>query len=283
MKRIVVAGVPEHFNLPWHLAIDEGAFEERGIDLEFIEVPEGTGRMCSMLREGETDMAIVLTEGIIKDISQGNPSTIIRTYVDSPLYWGIHVDAHSNIKTIKDLEGKTAAISRFGSGSHLMAFVHADTQGWDVNQLQFREVQNVNGAIEALGSGAADYFMWEHYTTKPYVDNGVFRRLGDCPTPWPCFVIAIRKETLKKEPAVVRHILEVLDVFTSEFKHIPSIDRMLANRYGQELEDIREWLSITRWSQENIDPVTIKAVQHQLLKLGIIDRALPFDELVTKV
>jgi hypothetical protein len=29
------------------------------------------------------------------------------------------------------------------------------------------------------------------------VDKGIFRRIGDCPTPWPCFVIAVR-EILEK-------------------------------------------------------------------------------------
>lgn len=44
MKSLRVAGVPEHFNLPWHLADEEGAFESAGIDLQWIDVPEGTGK-----------------------------------------------------------------------------------------------------------------------------------------------------------------------------------------------------------------------------------------------
>ena len=69
MKTVKIIGVPEHFNLPWHLAIEEGAFEERGINLEWTEVPEGTGRMCQLLDSKETDLAIILTEGIIKSIT----------------------------------------------------------------------------------------------------------------------------------------------------------------------------------------------------------------------
>ena len=33
MKTIRITGVPEHFNLPWHLCIEGGEFEEMGIDL----------------------------------------------------------------------------------------------------------------------------------------------------------------------------------------------------------------------------------------------------------
>ena len=77
MKQIRIAGVPEHFNLPWHLCVEGGEFEAEGIDLQWTDVPEGTGKLCQMLREGETDMAIILTEGIIKDILQNH------TQVDS--------------------------------------------------------------------------------------------------------------------------------------------------------------------------------------------------------
>jgi hypothetical protein len=30
------------------------------------------GKMCQMLRDGETDIAVILTEGIVKDIVAGN-------------------------------------------------------------------------------------------------------------------------------------------------------------------------------------------------------------------
>ena len=39
--------------------------------------------MCQMLRDGEADMAVILTEGIVKDIVAGNPSKIVQIYVQS--------------------------------------------------------------------------------------------------------------------------------------------------------------------------------------------------------
>nr|WP_317130383.1 hypothetical protein [Antarcticibacterium arcticum] len=86
MTTIRVGGVPEHFNLPWHLCIEEGDFEYEKINLEWIEFPDGTGAMNKALRNGEIDVAIILTEGIIKDITAGNPSKIIQTYIDSPWF-----------------------------------------------------------------------------------------------------------------------------------------------------------------------------------------------------
>ena len=103
MVKITIGGVPEHFNLPWHLAIDEGLFEDNGIGLKWQDFPGGTGAMCNALRDDTIDVAVILTEGIIKDIIDGNPSKIVQTYVQTPLHWGVHVASNSTYKSIDDL------------------------------------------------------------------------------------------------------------------------------------------------------------------------------------
>jgi ABC-type nitrate/sulfonate/bicarbonate transport system substrate-binding protein len=280
MKTVRIAGVPEHFNLPWHLCIENGEFDQVGIDLQWTDVPEGTGKMCQMLRNNETDIAVILTEGIIKDISAGNESTIVQVYVQSPLIWGIHVDAKSEFNQLSDLENKKAAISRLGSGSHLMSFVNAQNQNWDTTTLQFEIVNTIDGAVEALSEGKADYFMWERFMTKPLVDNGIFRRVADCPTPWPCFVIVVRNEFLKKNESSIELILEIINSTTSEFKMIPSIDRTLASRYHQKQEDIQEWLKLTRWSQKKLDQNTFQKIQEQLFALNLIENKMSYESAV---
>lgn len=280
MKSLKIAGVPEHFNLPWHLCIENEEFEAEGIDLQWSDVPEGTGKLCQMLRNGETDIAVILTEGIIKDIVAGNPSKIVQVYVQSPLIWGIHVDAKSKYQKLSDLKNTKAAISRIGSGSQLMAYVNAHNEGWKTDDLQFEIVNTIDGAVEALSAGTADYFMWERFMTKPLVDNGTFRRVADCPTPWPCFVIAVRNETLENDPESIQKILEIINQTTQEFKEIPSIDRTLSERYNQKREDIQEWLSLTKWSQKQLTEQMLNKVQNQLLELSIIDKKGTFVEIV---
>jgi len=280
MKTIKIAGVPEHFNLPWHLCIENEEFEAQDIDLQWTDVPEGTGKLCQMLRNGETDIAVILTEGIIKDIVSGNPSKIVQVYVQSPLIWGIHVGAASKYKTLSDLQGTKAAISRIGSGSQLMAYVNAHNQGWKTEDLQFEIINTIDGAVEALTAGTADYFMWERFMTKPLVDKGIFRRIGDCPTPWPCFVIAVRNEVLETQPEIIKTILDIINQTTEEFKEIPSIDKTLSSRYNQKIEDIQEWLSLTEWSQKSLDNKTLNNVQNQLLELSIIDKKGTFADIV---
>ncbi|NNG09979.1 MAG: ABC transporter substrate-binding protein [Arenibacter sp.] len=280
MKKVNIIGVPEHFNFPWHLAIEEGAFKARGIDLQWEDIPEGTGKMASLLEEGKTDLAIILTEGIVKSITEGNPSKIVQEYIATPLLWGIHVAAKSNYNEPGDLKNKVAAISRFGSGSHLMAFVNAKNNDWDTQDLQFEVVNNLDGAISALTDGRADYFMWERFTTKPLVDEGVFRRITDCPTPWPCFVVAATDRFITENPGTLSHILEVINIYTSDFKIIPSIDRSLSNNYNQQLQDIQHWLSLTEWGQKNIEATTLEQVQNTLMNLNLIEKKLAVNKIL---
>ena len=283
MKPIKIVGVPEHFNLPWHLLIENGDFKKAEIDLQWTDVPEGTGKMCEMLRNGECDIAVILTEGIVKDIVAGNPSKIVQVYVESPLIWGIHVAAQSKYKTLSDLENTKIAISRYGSGSQLMAYVNANNQNWNTQNLQFEVVNTIDGAVESLSNGTADYFMWERFMTKPLVDKGIFRRIADCPTPWPCFVIAVRDELIAKHPDVIKKILEIINSKTKNFKEIPSIDRVLSEKYHQKITDIQEWLSLTEWSQKSLNAAILLKIQNQLFDLKIIDKKGTFASIVKAI
>ena len=281
MKNIKIGGVPEHFNLPWYLTLRDKSYHEENINLRWHDYHGGTGQMCKALRDKEIDMAVILTEGIIKDIIAGNECKIVQIYTKSPLIWGIHVADNSSYQKIADLKGRKAAISRYGSGSHLMSYVNAENNNWNLTKdLDFEVIKNLDGALIGLPNGIGDYFMWEKFTTKPYVDSGIFRTLGYCPTPWPCFVIAVRNDVLENDSDTIETILNIINGTTSEFKQIPSIDHMLANRYDQKIEDVQEWLSLTEWSQENIDEKTISTIQNKLLSLDIIDKKAKYSDLV---
>lgn len=272
MKTIRVGGVPEHFNMPWHLCIEDGDFEYEQLNIEWRDFPDGTGAMNKALRNNEIDVAIILTEGVIKDMTAGNPVKIIQKYISSPLIWGIHVAADSPYNEVKDLEYTRAAISREGSGSQLMAYVNAQQQKWGITSLDFEIVGDIEGAVKALKEDRAQYFMWERFTTKPLVDKNIFNRVGDCPTPWPCFVVVAREEFIETHEHELVKMLDVVNSKSVSFKEIPEVEKLLAERYGQKQEDIKEWLDITSWSQVQISEEDIQKVQETLKLLGLIEK-----------
>jgi len=280
MTTIRVGGVPEHFNYPWHLAIEEKKFEKVGINLAWKDFYGGTGELSDALKNGEIDIALMLTEGIVKEISEGSNFKILQKYISSPLLWGIHVAANSSYHNIEDLKGTTAAISRYGSGSHLLTYINAKNQGWETQDLSFEVVNDLSGAVKALPEDDAQYFMWEHFTTKPLVDDGTFRRLGDCPSPWPCFVIASTDTFIEKKSLAILKILKVLNGVTKDFKDKPDLPKILAEKYEQKENDIKLWLAQTEWAQRQIQEKTIIETQNQLLDLDLIDKKLPFNDFI---
>ena len=281
MKVVRIGGVPEHFNYAWYIALKEHHFRNQGIDLQWVDCHGGTGEMVQGLQNNKIDMAVVLTEGIVKAISEGNPSKIVQTFVQSPLVWGIHVATNAPYKSLTDLKQKYAAISRIGSGSHLMAYVHAKQMGWNPKtDLRFNIVNHLQGGIEALQHGRAHYFLWEKFTTKPYVDQGIFRRIGECPTPWPCFVIAARNSFIEHHAGPLKLILNVINGITKGFKNISNIDSIISERYGLKNQDVIDWLNLTEWSLDMIDKSTLSVVQKQLLELNLISNRMKYTALV---
>jgi len=277
MEKIRIGGVPEHFNLPIHLAMERGLFAEKGIDIEWTTFDGGTGQMTKALRNDEVDCCILLTEGIIKDIIAGNKSKLISNYINSPLTWGIHTGYDNELTHHKKIYDKRYAISRFGSGSHLMSIVDATQEDKKIDESQFVIINNLEGALESLSEDKSDVFYWEKYTTKPYVDSGQLRKVGEFVTPWPCFMIAATDKILAKAPQSIIRMLRVIHDICDSFMADETYIDLVAERYNQKPKDVAKWYHSTEWAIHGwINNKMINNVTYHLQVAGIIqDRVLP--------
>ena len=160
MIKLRIGGVPEHFNLPWHLGLEERRFARSGVDLEWRDYPGGSGAMAKALRVGDLD-----------------------------------------------------------------------------------------GAVAAFAAGTADVFFWEKLMTKPLVDTGRFRRIGEFTAPWPAFVVcAVRAMKPAEREALGRAVGIALDAARA-LRARPDAAQLIAARYGLKAGDVAEWLETVRWSE----------------------------------
>lgn len=266
MHTLRIGGVPEHFNLPWHLGIENKIFENEGLKVEWTTFKGGTGQMTQALRNNEIDVCVVLTEGIAADIINGNPSKIISKYLNTPLIWGVFTGAENPINYYGEIYDKTYAISRYGSGSHLMPIVDALFKDKVIKDDQFNIIKNLDGALESLSTNQSDVFYWEKYTTKPYVDKGIFKSLGEFVTPWPCFMLAATNKAIKEKNEALQIMLKTLYFITRQF--MTSIDAIeqVSERYEQQLEDVRNWFHSTEWSTN--DEISFKMLENVIYTLN---------------
>ena len=276
MKTTVkIGGVPEHFNYPWHKAIEGGMFAQHQIDLQWTDYPGGTGALVQDLTDKKLDMAVLLTEGAVAAASKGSAFKLLHYTVKSPLVWGIHTGATSDLQSLADIPGKTFAISRFGSGSHLMAIVQALLKKWPLDHMNWLEVKNLEGAKKALVGHDADVFLWERFMTKPLVDEGSFRLLGLLPTPWSSFVLVARNDFFQEHSNTVKQISSELLSIQKDLKEDKKLAEVLAHRYGLQHEDVLTWLDQTVWEKQSaLSEKEINEVSECLVRAGVLDQVV---------
>lgn len=266
-----IGGVPEHFNLPWRLAIEEGRFRDAGLQLHWSDMGGGTGQMIRGLETGSIDIAVLLTEGITKAVLQGLDARVLQVYVVSPLHWGIHVPFHSDIRKVDQLENQTFAISREGSGSHLMAYVKADQEGWDISKLNFNVVGDIYGGLWSLQHNESQAFLWEKYTTFPFTEQEKCRYIDEVVTPWPCFVIAVRNEVYEQHEELLASMCTIVNERARELKKDEQAVDMIGWRYNLRSGQVANWLVETDWNYDGIQyPLAFEKTVSYLKKLKLI-------------
>lgn len=250
-----MGGVPEHFNLPWHLWLENGGPEKLGLKVEWRDFPGGSGAMIQALEAGETDLALVLTEAVVHAIARGSPIQPLSVYVESPLVWGIFSGIDNPVNSVDSKPNPVYAISRMGSGSHLMAKVDAHFRQRKIEDHQWRVVQNLEGAKKALENGEADLFFWEKWMTKPLVDAGILKMVDERPTPWSCFLLVGKKDGLAdSQLSLIQEVFQQVVNKAQIFIQQPNRAEILAQRYGLQLADAEEWLRKIVWATEWKNP-----------------------------
>ncbi|KAK9720278.1 hypothetical protein K7432_004232 [Basidiobolus ranarum] len=262
-----VGCVPEHFSCPLHIAQQDGYFKRRDVEVELVSVPEGTGKMLAMLKDGSLDIAMMVAEGVTAGISNGADQVkIIGTYVESPLCWAISAGVNSKHTSEDTLKNGTIGISRIGSGSHVMSLYLADTKGWfeggQTTPLDFEILNNIDGLIAGVNDGSADAFLWEVFTTKPYYDAGKVKKIGQVVPPWPSFYIGANVTTLKTHQRTVKQFLAAVNEATRWFVHhkeTKSVEFVM-KQLGYPEEDVRNWFKTVTY------PENVAAVSRSILQ-----------------
>lgn len=272
LRPIRIGGVPEHFNLPWHLALSAlPRYGTAGAAAAWVEYSTGTGAMLADLAAGSLDLAVLLTEGAALGLARGMPIEAISLYTTSPLIWGIHVPSKSGYRDAGELSGARFAISRYGSGSHLMSLAMAMERAWPIAELKFEIVDNLPGAIEAFQDQRADAFLWEHFTTQPVVDSGQFRRLGDFVAPWPAWVLCAAESIARERRVEIDRLFQAVCAEAEQLARAEDGAARIAARYRLKLPAVEEWLSQTEWVDRVRSPEqALASARDMLMRAGAI-------------
>ncbi|KAJ7104033.1 periplasmic binding protein-like II [Mycena belliarum] len=246
-----VGYVREHFSTPL-LQFQEADQNET---FSLVECPSGTGQLISRLTKDEIDVAIALTDPLISGIANGSTAyKLCGSYVSTPLNWAVITGKNTKYNAISDLKGTPIGISRLGSGSQTMAYVMAQQQGWPTEELQFKLNNDIHGLIDSVNDGSTSAFMWEWFTTKPFVDAGEARFIGSVLTPWPSWLIAAHPSPSRAHPDALRTFMTSLSGYVREFDSAanragPNLEVIKA-KFGYPDADIEAWLKTVKYPED---------------------------------
>lgn len=261
----------EHFLSPLLQFVEK----DKGDTVELVECPGGTGEMQVKLKNGEIDLCIALTDALIAGLANGQTSyKIVGRYIASPLRWAIITGKDSQYNSINDLKGTTFGISRLGSGSQVMASVLSLQQKWsEEEQPKFKVNGQFKPLRDSVNSGETSVFLWEWFTTKPYVDSGEVRFIGSVYTPWPCWHIAASPSV---PSSTVKTFLASLQPYVQHFNsteaRVSEDIEFVHNFFGHKKEDVAEWLQSVKWEEQlaEVKEDVVKETLAVLRKAGVV-------------
>lgn len=284
--------------------------------------------MILSLRASEIDLAVGLTEGWVAGLlSDANRVKggykIVGSWCRSPLRWAVVTGRNrQEINTVGDLaRNRKVGVSRMGSGSHVMATVLAEREGWlktqtgEKKELEFvplgpfKELRDgVTGFTSTSTSNTttatgekkagektddqpdprADFFMWEHFTTKPYfaADDAPLKWIGEIYTPWPSWHIAASTSRFPdpQSDETLDLLFRAFDKGMAEFRGDEGrVVRMLGDgsakcHYSE--EDAREWLKSVEFFEgtKGVERGVMRGVVDVLKGAGVISESVVLGE-----
>lgn len=180
---------------------------------------------------------------------------------------------------MSSLKGSKIGVSRIGSGSYVMGFVLGDQQGW-LTSSSFSDKPYSDTVVlntfanlrNAVNSGEADFFMWEHFTSKRYYDSGEIRRVGEIYTPWSSWKI-VASTRLAPDDQRVKDLCDKLDHGIKHFNenHEEAV-KYISTELDYSEEDAREWLKTVRFPEHTagVDVLVVKSTVEVLRKAGVL-------------
>ncbi|KIK62951.1 hypothetical protein GYMLUDRAFT_83972 [Collybiopsis luxurians FD-317 M1] len=262
--------VREHFSSP----LLQFAKADEGRTITLVECPSGTGQLISRLTKDEIDVAIALTDPLISGIANGSQAyKLVGSFVATPLNWAVVSGKDSKYEKISDLKDTTIGISRIGSGSQTMAYVMGFQQGWPSESMKFQVNNDIRGLINSVNDGTTSAFMWEWFTTKPWLDSGEVRFIGSVPTPWPSWLVAAQPsadaEALKEFLTTLSNYVRAFD--SADSRATKNVE-FIKSAFGYGEEDIKAWMKTVGYPQDCLEiPKNVIAETLSVLeKAGVV-------------
>jgi NitT/TauT family transport system substrate-binding protein len=256
------------------LVIDELLRAEGFTDVRYVRTTSGSAGIRLAAR-GEVDFENGFVGTHVTMIDAGSPITILG---------GLHIGcyelfAHGDIRTIRDLKGKTVGVAELGSSPHILVSSMASYVGLDpIKEIQW-VASSAESPLELFANGKIDAFLG--FPPEPQELHA--RKIGRVivntarDRPWSqyfCCMVAGNSDFVRKHPVaskrVLRAILKATDFCAADPARAAQqlVEGGFTGRYDYALQTLRD-IPYKKW-REYIPDDSVRFYALRLREVGMI-------------
>jgi NitT/TauT family transport system substrate-binding protein len=226
------------------LALKRGIFRDEGLDLELIRMNANVS--ITALATGDIDYTMVFSS-VVRGALRGMPMRVVASFMDSSTHLLI---ARPEFKTIRDLKGKTLAVSTYGATSDVAARMMMKQGGLDPEkELKIIPLGGERSRYAALKEGIVDVAVLSPPTDTEAQRSGlrVLSRFFEH-FKLPFTGVGTNLKKLKEKPDEVKRMVRAM---------LKANRYIRANRDGT-IQTMMEWVKVDRESAAATYDATMK-------------------------
>ena len=231
--RMSISAVDVSF-LTGGLAVKRGMFRDEGLEVELIRMNANVS--VTALSTGDIDYTMVFAS-VVRGALRGLPMKVVASFMDSSTHLLI---ARPEYKTIRDLKGKTLAVSNYGATSDVAARMMMKQGGVDPEkELKIIQLGAERGRYAALKEGIVDVAVLSPPTDTDAIRSG-YRVLSRFHEHFklPFTGVGTNLKKLREKPDEVKRMVKAM-LRANRF--------VRANREGT-IQTLMDWVKVDRES-----------------------------------
>ena len=287
VQTLKVGVIPIADVAPLYLGMDKGFFEEEGLKIS-PQLAEGGAAIVPSVVSGDYQIGFSNTTSLIIAGSKKLPIQIISQGVlggtgPDDAWDGVMVPKGSDVKDIKDLEGKTVAVNTLNNVSQVVVNTALEKAGADHKKVKYVEVPfpDMNAALESGRVDAA-------FEVEPGYSGGLAAGSKSVSNAYeemaPNYTVATyfaTKQYIGESRDVVDRFVRAMQKSLDYASSHDDEARAIVGTYTEIPPEVVDKMKLPVWKSDLNEP-TIEQTIEAATKYGFIDEAPSLDDLILR-
>lgn len=282
---IKVGVIPIADVAPIYLGIEKGFFEQEDLTIK-PQFFAGGAEIVPATVSGDVQIGFSNTTSLLIAKSKNLPIQIISQGVlgaqtSEDAWSAVLVQKDSDIRSAKDLEGKTVSVNTLENIGPLTINTAVDNDGGDYKKVKYIEIPFPD-AVAALGQGRVDA-VWE---VEPFVSQGLAE--GDRPITYPYeetapeLTVAVYFATdqyIEENADVIDRFVTAMNRSLEYAQSHPDEVRKIVPTYTEIPAEVAQSMKLPQWRADLNEP-TIEETSRLAARYGFLEEEPSLNELI---